>query len=48
VEVKPKFSDGNIEFMKFIDKNFGTPEEEAVSGVIKVLFIVDRMEVLAI
>lgn len=40
-EIKPEFPGGYNEFMKFIGKNFKTPEVEGLSGVVKVSFVVE-------
>ncbi|MDI9312300.1 MAG: energy transducer TonB [Limnohabitans sp.] len=41
VETRPMFPGGNDEFVKFISKNFHTPEVEGLSGVLKVTFVVE-------
>ena len=41
VEVKPEFPGGHDEFIKFIGKNFTTPEVEGLSGTIRVSFVVE-------
>ncbi|MEO8236100.1 MAG: energy transducer TonB [Flavobacterium sp.] len=40
-EVKPEFPGGYNEFMKFIAKNFKTPEVEGLSGIVKISFVVE-------
>ncbi len=41
VEIKPSFPGGKNAFMSFIAKNFRAPEEEGLSGVVKVSFIIE-------
>lgn len=41
VEVRPEFPGGMNEFVKFIGKNFKTPEVEGLSGVVKVSFVIE-------
>jgi Gram-negative bacterial TonB protein C-terminal len=41
VEVRPEFPGGVNEFIKFIGKNYRTPEVEGLSGVVKVSFVIE-------
>jgi protein TonB len=41
VELQPQYPGGNKEFMKFIGKNFRTPEVEGLEGILKVSFVID-------
>jgi periplasmic protein TonB len=41
VEIKPSFPGGKNAFLNFIAKNFHAPEEEGLSGVVKVSFIIE-------
>jgi hypothetical protein len=46
VEIQPTFPGGNEEFIKFVGKNFKTPDVEDLSGVLKVSFVVEVNGVL--
>lgn len=41
VENKPIFPGGNNEFIKFVGKNFRTPDVEDLSGILKVSFVIE-------
>ena len=41
VQTKPQYPGGNVEFMKFVTKNFQTEELEGLSGIIKVSFVIE-------
>ena len=41
VELQPEYPGGNNEFIKYIGKNFVTPEVEGLSGILKVSFVIE-------
>ncbi|WP_310555987.1 energy transducer TonB [Flavobacterium sp.] len=41
VDVQPEYPGGNNEFMRYIGKNYITPEVEGLSGILKVSFVIE-------
>lgn len=42
VDVKPEFPGGNIEFYKYIQKNYKMPKVEKLAGKVYVTFVIEK------